>query len=193
MKFLWKTLVQGHIDYCSQLYFPAKSSDMEKIENLQRIFTRKIPEVKSLNYWQRLAHLGMYSQQRRMERYRAIYVWKILEGRVPNCGVEEIVSTRRGREVKIPQVKGSGRIQTLREGSFQVHGAKLFNSLPKKIRDLTKVSIDEFKASLDQYLSSLPDEPKVAGYTPSACSQVDASPSNSIIDQTKAERFRRPG
>ena len=51
MKFLWKTLVQGHIDYCSQLYFPTKSSDMEKIENLQRIFTRKIPEVKSLNYW----------------------------------------------------------------------------------------------------------------------------------------------
>ena len=85
MKFLWKTLVQGHIDYCSQLYFPTKSSDMEKIENLQRIFTRKIPEVKSLNYWQRLAHLNMYSQQRRMERYRAIYVWKILEGLVPNC------------------------------------------------------------------------------------------------------------
>ena len=166
---------------------------MDKIENLQRIYTRKIPEVKSLNYWQRLAQLKMYSQQRRMERYRVIYTWKILEGLVPNCGLEESTSIRRGREVKIPVVKGSGRIRTLREGSFQIHGGKLFNSLPKKLRDLTKISIDEFKASLDQYLSSLPDEPKVSGYTPSACSQVDASPSNSIIDQAKAEKFRRPG
>ena len=30
---------------------------MEKIENLQRIFTRMIHEVKHLNYWQRLEHL----------------------------------------------------------------------------------------------------------------------------------------
>ena len=41
LKFMWKTLVQGHVDYCSQLYFPAKSSDMEKIENLQKIFTKR--------------------------------------------------------------------------------------------------------------------------------------------------------
>ena len=33
LKFMWKSLVQGQIDYCSQLYFPSKSSDMEKIEN----------------------------------------------------------------------------------------------------------------------------------------------------------------
>ena len=30
----------------------------------------------------------MNSQERRMERYRIIYVWKILEGFAPNCGVE---------------------------------------------------------------------------------------------------------
>ena len=193
MKFLWKTLVQGHIDYCSQLYFPTKSSDMEKVENLQRTFTSKIPEVRSLNYWERLAHLKIYSQQRRMERYRVIYAWKILEGLAPNCGLQETISIRRGREIKIPLVKGSGRIKTLREGSFQIHGGKLFNSLPKKLRDLTKISIEDFKSNLDQYLSSLPDEPKVSGYTPSACSQVDASPSNSIIDQAKADKLRRPG
>ena len=135
----------------------------------------------------------IYSQQRRMERYRIIYAWKILEGLAPNCGLQETFSIRRGREIKIPLVKGSGRIKTLREGSFQIHGGKLFNSLPKKLRDLTKISIEDFKSNLDQYLSSLPDEPKVSGYTPSACSQVDASPSNSIIDQAKAKKFRRPG
>ena len=123
LKFMWKSLVQGHIDYCSQLYFPCKSSDMESIENLQRIFTAKIPEVGSLNYWERLKYLKMYSQERQMERYK----WKMLEGISPKCGIEESNSERRGREILLPMRKGKGKIQTLREGSFHIHGGRLFN------------------------------------------------------------------
>ena len=52
---------------------------MSKIENLEKIFTKKIPEVKNLDYWQRLKFLKMLSQERRMERYRTLYVWKILK------------------------------------------------------------------------------------------------------------------
>ena len=94
LKFMWKTLVQGHVDYCSQLYFPAKSSDMEKIENLQRNFTNKIPEVRHLENWAKLKQLKLLSQERRMDRYRITH------------------SNRREREVKIPPVKGIwGKIQ----------------------------------------------------------------------------------
>ena len=152
LKFMWKSLVQGHVDYCSQLYFPTKSSDMEKIENLQKIYTSKIPEVKTLNYWDRLKYLKMYSQERRMERYRILYVWKIIEKISPNCGLEVKTSERRGREVIIPPSKGSGKFHTLREGSFQVHGPRLFNSLPKKIRNLTRISLEEFKMKLNSMI-----------------------------------------
>ena len=38
-------------------------------------------------------------------------------------------------------IKDKGKIQTLREGSFQIHGGKLFNSLPKPIRNLSRVNI----------------------------------------------------
>ena len=57
LKFMWKSLVQGHIDYCSQLYFPSQSKDLEVIEDLQRNFTKKIPEVRCMDYWGRLKHL----------------------------------------------------------------------------------------------------------------------------------------
>ena len=77
MKIMWKSLVQPHIDYCSQLWMPIKSGEMEKIENLQRQFTKRIPEVRQLSYWERLNKLKMLSQERRMERYRVIYTWKI--------------------------------------------------------------------------------------------------------------------
>ena len=135
MIYMWKTLVQCHVDYCSQLYLPSNPGDLQKIENLQRIYTSKIPEVNQLNYWQRLAHLKMLSQERRMERYSAIYVWKILEGIVLNCGLE-FVSSRMGREVSIPELKGSQKVRTLRENSFQVRGARIFNSLPTSLSNL---------------------------------------------------------
>jgi ribonuclease P/MRP protein subunit RPP40 len=193
LKLMWKALVQPHVDYCSQLYFPHLSTQMQKIENLQQVYTKKIPEVSQLNYWERLKSLRIYSQERRMERYRILYAWKILEGISPNCGLVCINSDRRGREIKIPAIKGKGKIQTLREASFQVHGAKLFNSLPKSIRNLKKISVEEFKSKLDHYLESIPDEPHLNGYVPTTCDQLSGSPSNSILDHARTDRSRRPG
>ena len=43
MKFLWKTLVQGYIDYCSQLYFPTKAADMEKNRKFTKNLHKNIP------------------------------------------------------------------------------------------------------------------------------------------------------
>ena len=41
MKTLWNQLVQGHIDYCSQLYQPQQSTNLTKIENLMKRYTKK--------------------------------------------------------------------------------------------------------------------------------------------------------
>ena len=190
---MWKTLIQGHIDYCSQLYMPNQASEMMLIENLQKSFTKKIPEVRNHNYWQRLVHLKMYSQQRRLERYRVIYTWKILEQLVPNCGLSSTTSERRGRQVTVPALKGSASIKSLREQSFQVNGPKLFNCLPLSIRNLKGITVDEFKLKLDQFLAKIPDEPNVDGLTPSACDLFSAAPSNSVIDQSRTLKTRRPG
>ena len=136
----------------------------------------------------------MYSQQRRLERYRIIYSWKILEGLVPNCGLEALHSERRGREIKIPPLRGKSSVRTLRDQSFQVNGPKLFNSIPKKVRNLTKVSVGEFKEQLDKFLEMIPDQPNVDGLTPTACNLYNAAPSNSIVDQARTiQPHRRPG
>ena len=69
MKYIWKTIVQCHIDYCSQLYLPGNPADLERLENLQRFYTKKIPEVSQMDYWSRLQHLKMYSQQRKVQNH----------------------------------------------------------------------------------------------------------------------------
>ena len=101
---------------------------------------------------------------------------------VPNCGLEFTdESKRRGTEVIIPFLKKCSK----REQSFQVYGGKLFNSIPKYLRQMAGNNLDDFKERQDIYLSSIPDEPKVDGYIPGACDDLTAKPSNSVIDQSK--------
>jgi hypothetical protein len=167
MKTLWCSIVQPHIDYCSQLWTPHRVGDIQKIESLFRSFSNKIYSISDLNYWDRLSALKMYSQERRMERYRIIYIWKILEGISPNVGIESFTSPRQGRLCRVPQIKlcATGSIRAIREGSLQVRGPQLFNSLPVIIRGLTGCSVISFKHKLDKYLQTIPDKPKIPGYT----------------------------
>ena len=79
--------------------------------------------------------------------------WKILEGIVPNCGINksESLSERAGRQCSIPKVKSTTRqsLKTLRSQSFQVHGPQLFNALPLHIRNMSKCCLG-FLRSFEQ-------------------------------------------
>ena len=121
----------------------------------------------NLDYWDQLKSLSMYSLQRRRERYLCIYVWKMLEGIVPNFGIEIVNNRRIGRYCKIPMVRSSApcRLKSLRSGSMGIRGPKVFNSLPKSLRTMSGCSVDVFKSSLDRHLASIPDEPRVPGLT----------------------------
>ena len=104
---------------------------------------------------------------------------------VPNCEIDEITeNSRKGRMCKKPPLAKS---RTLRSHSFQVVGPSLFNALPKEIRNMTKITKEEFKCKLDNFLTTIPDQPKVAGMTPS-CLTTLAEPSNSLIDWIPALR-----
>ena len=187
LKLLFKSLLQPHIDYCSQLYFPSTQKDMQKIENLQKNFLNRIPEVNGLNYWEKLAYLKLNSQQRRMERYRILYIWKIIESKTLNPGVESSEHIRRGRLCLIPKLnlQASKSVQNLREHSFQVHGPMLFNSLPRKLRNMKGCPVEDFKACLDKFLEGVPDEPNVSNLLPRATNQVTGKASNSLVDQIR--------
>ena len=110
-----------------------------------------------------------------------------------NCGLEAELNTRLGRLCSIPTLTNTGKFRTLRENSFQVHGPKLFNSLPIKIRTITKCSVNDFKTLLDKVLSQVPDEPNISGiqYTPRACDLFTGRPSNSILDQIRGVEFKK--
>ena len=186
---LWKALVQCILDYCSQLWSPASQKLIQEIELVQRAFIKRINGMHLLSYWEQLQNLGLYSQERRRERYMAIYIWRILEHQVPdftehnqiteNCSQ---INSRNGRLCKIAHIKASApcKIKTLIYGSLSVNGCKIFNALPKHLRNMTGCTTEEFKKQLDKHLQKIPDQPRIPGYQ-----QYCSAETNSILDQHK--------
>ena len=131
--------------------------------------------------------INMLSIQRRHERYRIIYSWKILENLVPNGGLEIVVDSaesRQGRRFQVPGIDRKAATSKQLDQAFQVNGPKLFNCLPARIRNIKNVGLDDFKMALDNFLESVPDQPRIDGLTPGTQDSSGVY-SNSILYQTK--------
>ena len=174
---LWKSLVVPIHDYCSQLWSPTKTGDIQKLDLLQWYFMKKIIRNCGNDYWDSLNELKLYSFQRRRERYQIIYIWKIIENIVPNpssnslhhdniSNTISIKYSRNGRYCVQPTVTNrhcSAKLINQRNSSFSVFAPKLFNTLPRDIRNVTNCSIDVFKNKLDSFLQCIPDMPHLPG------------------------------
>ena len=194
MRTLWRTVVQPHQDYASQLWAPSGLlGDIQLQEGPQRAFTKRVRGLHTTPYWERLAALNLLSVERRQEHYRILYVWKALKGLVPECGVsaDPLVGPRRGLMARIPPLSGSrARIQTLKDGSFQHVGPQLFNCLPGALRTL-EPSLASFKAKLDLWLAGVRDLPWTAG-RPHQATDLQGRPSNSLLAWSRQEGFGAP-
>ena len=117
-----------------------------------------------LSYNERLKALKLYYLQRRRERYCIIYVWKVLEGFVANFShpITATLSERRGRSCTISNVN-VGRKGTPAFNSFRWRSIRMFNSLPKYLRNATLCSVNSFKTQLDSHLINIPDLPSLPG------------------------------
>ena len=140
------------------------------------------------NYLEQLRLLRLQSLERRRERYQIIYTWRIIEDQVPNFDVTPIkvtFSDRRGCSCVLPTTAGTAtqRIKTIRFASLPFKGPRLFNCLPKNIRGLTNYKVSIFKAELDKFLSTLPDQP----LTPSMTAYRECE-STSVINSVKHQR-----
>ena len=177
---IWKSLVQSKLDYCSQLWSPADQSTISDLESVARHFTAKIDGMAGKDYWERLASLSLYSQERRRERYQIIFLWKVAQGLVQGYKSSFYQSDRRGRLMALAPLSNQApsSVRKARESSLQVRGAKLFNIIPREIRDTSTGTTEMFKAKLDEWLSRVPDQPTIPD-------RLRAATSNSILDQVQ--------
>ena len=131
---------------------------MDKLEKVLYNFTNLIPEIRDLSYSDRLRALNISSMQRRYDRYKNFYIKKILNKSVPNVGIsiKNDTSHRNGLSLCVP----SRKALKLRNNSFQSVGPRIFNLLPKDLRNHTG-SMESFKKVYDDFLSMIPDVPRL--------------------------------
>ena len=175
-----RTLVQPRLDYCSQLWSPRDQTSINRLESIQRQFISNIDDsnLKRMDYWGRLSFLRVYSQERQRERYQICFLWKLTQGLIEGYTISWQWSDRRGRlavPASIPR-EAPSRVRAAREKSLSVHGAHLFNLLPKSLRNENSADFPLFKNHLDIFLSLIPDQPTTPGL-------ARAAASNSLLDQ----------
>ena len=178
---LFKSLVQPHLDYCSQLWSPTSQELINKIEQVQKSLVSRIagPRLQGLCYWDKLGTLRLYSQERRRERYMIIFVWKISQEMVSGYTLPFTSSAdRTGRKTiptAVPQ-NAPAVVRQARAGTLAVRGAQLFNAMPASLRNSDHGDIPMFKNHLDIYLQNVPDQPTSAG-------SVRGALTNSLLHQ----------
>ena len=80
-------------------------------------------------------------------------------------------------------IQSAGAARKPKESSLQVKGARLFNLVPRDLRDMKAVTVDTFKAGLDAWLENIPDQPTIPG-------RQRAALTNSLIDQVVVNHQR---
>ena len=175
-----RTLIQPRLDYCSQLWSPRDQYSINLLESIQRCFISQVkgPALKEMTYWERLSELRVYSQERRRERYQICFLWKLSQGLIQGFEIKWQWSDRRGRltvPASIPN-NAPSNVKRARERFLNVHGARLFNLLPKSLRNENSADFPLFKNHLDIFLARIPDQPTMAGLTRAAVT-------NSLLDQ----------
>ena len=88
----------------------------------------------------------------------------------------------------MPSLQGSPPVKALRTQSFQSSGPRLWNSLPKNVRNKTKCSQEDFKEMLDIFLSKVPDEPRASSCVPGACDPHSGRATNTLMHQVRRRR-----
>ena len=116
---------------------------------------------------------------RRIERYRILYIYKIITGRVQNCGISWVQNSNSG--TSIVEISKKQYFQTQRENSFHYAAPRLFNRLPRTLRDDRTSTMDEWKIKLDKILTKIPDKPLVNDLTPGLCDYFQSKPTNSLF------------
>ena len=93
------------------------------------------------------------------------FVWKIIEGLVPNFSKPIVCSysERRGRTCIISHVN-LGRLGSLAYNSFRWRAIRLFNAMSKYIRCISSCSVVSFKSKLDCCLKNIVDLPGRPGF-----------------------------
>ena len=153
MLFLLTTHIRPVLEYGSCLWHTGFVRDMQKLERIQRRWTKRVQGLRDLCYSERLSDLGLFSIQGRLLRADLIQYWKIFHGKssiAPHSMFAQPQTDTRGHPLKIMVSRANTDI---RQRFFSQRCVKLLNSLPAEV--VTAEDLQSFKRGL---VDAIPDK-----------------------------------
>ena len=142
---MYKTFIRPHIEYCIQVWNPVYVGDIEKLEKVQKRFTKLLPQSWTMSQEERNQMLNITSHESRRLRGDLIYIYKMYDSDLFSHCSE---SRTRGHSKKL---KVNFACNNLRKHSFAVRSVDSWNSLPETV--VTAPSVNSFKARIDKYFN----------------------------------------
>ena len=152
MTYLFKGLVRPHLEYGNCVWSPINKTDSTLIENVQKRATKLVPDLRSLEYEERLKTLGLPSLTYRRLRGDLIETYKLTH-KIYNIEPESFFqfsndSRTRGHQYKLK--KQPARLE-VRKHYFGMRVVDIWNSLPDLVVEAP--SLNAFKNRLDKVLA----------------------------------------
>ena len=145
---LFNTFVRSKLEYASPIWNPHTKCLIDKIEKVQRKFTKRLPGLNNKSYGERLQILKVTTLEERRLKLDLCFLFKIIKGKI-------IVNFEDYFEFKTSRTRGHSL--TLRERqsnsdlkrfSFAQRIVKVWNSLPETV--ISAPSVASFKRQLDK-------------------------------------------
>ena len=139
MIFAFKVYILPLLEYCSPVWSPYKLDDIDRIERVQRSFTKKLYGLKTLTYSERLVACEMPSLELRRLRADLLLCFKIVNNLIALnftefFELEQSNFNTRGHKfkLKIPKINNA-----IRKNFFSIRIIPIWNSLPSDVVSCT--------------------------------------------------------
>ena len=144
---VYKTFIRPHIEYCIQVWNPVYLGDIEKLEKIQKRFSKMLPQSWTMSQPERNKMLNITSHESRRLRGDLVYMFKMYDSGLFSQPSE---ARTRGHSRKL---NVDFACNNIRKHSFALRSVHVWNSLPDSI--VTAPSVNSFKARIYNYFNVL--------------------------------------
>ena len=146
---LYKSLVRPHLEYGNVAWGPFFKEDAKLVEKVQKRATKVIPQLKEMDYDERLRTLKLPSLQHRRRRGDMIFAYKVMTNQIKLDSSELFTRanrTMRGHQLKLQKKKSTKSTST---NAFSNRIVNDWNILPSNVVSAT--STNAFKNEIDDH------------------------------------------
>ena len=149
----YKVFVRPILGYCQQVWSPYYVKDIEQLEQVQRRATKLVPELKDMEYEDRVKALGLFTLSQRRVRGDMIFMFKIFNNLVnidhTKMFQKSTENRTRGHTLKLSNHRSNGDI---RQYFYCNRVIVPWNNLPSHV--IHSENVSQFKRNYDKFIMS---------------------------------------